>query len=194
MFSALALINALVVSIPYSLYSLVGASQFQTIAVWLNTTCTAATRQAAFPNLNTVDEIVSDTYVNISRYLISTLYSSILSLCLTLLYYMLKPGQDKHNFTQDQLSTMTANELDNVLGKSMKQWWHKGRVLFGVVVCTTFIALISALFLFGFYYSRFAFYPDYGDYCRNKSSSYRNISVSVAISLFIGFSFFYVLL
>ena len=127
-FAVLALINALVVGIPFGFFSNLSASQFETLAVWINTTCTSQSLRDTFPNLS-IGDLVRDSFNALTVYLLFAVYASVVSLCLVVIFYMLKPGQDSHNFSQDQLDKMTPDELEKILETSLKLWWQRGRFL-----------------------------------------------------------------
>ena len=177
----------------FRFFSNLSASQFETLATWINTTYTSQSLRDTFPNLS-IGDLVRDSFNALTVYLLFAVYASVVSLCLVVIFSMLKPGQDSHNFSQDQLDKMTPDELEKILETSLKLWWQRGRFLLGTVLFTTLVSLISVLLLFGYYYNRFFFYPEYGDWCETNIQNW-NYSVSFAIlSLTSGFIFFYVLL
>ena len=89
-----------------------------------------------------VDAYVSSTiYPSVANTLLASIYSSFLTIIISIFYYMTRPNGGKD-------ASLTSKEL-------FKNWWPRGRVLLFFICCGMMASLVSVLTFSNVFYTNF---------------------------------------
>ena len=129
----------------------------------------------SYPNGYDADEVYEPStyynqkYVVLANCALCCIYTSILSLMLTVVYYLSRPPElsSKDISARKKLPHLpagrvaTSNELSEAdINANFRIWWKRGRILLVCILVATIAAVVSLMFVVNVYYQTFFSFSD----------------------------------
>jgi len=133
-------------------------------------------------------------YVTISDNCMCSIYSSLLCLSLSVVYYLSRPSEEKLNDDGDlkrrnllsiskSSSSHYDKEGDALINKKFRSWWKRGKILLLILFTGTTSAVISLVCAVNLYYE--IFFTSSNDFCNATLSRVKKYSAGFYLDLVI---------
>jgi len=177
-FNTFALVNALILTIPFALLANINTTNFDSVDSWFEN-CNGSHILPVYTvgqSLDSSSKIKDYLISSLSTYLILTIYGTLTSLIMVVLYYLLRPDADSIPLKKHEMDQFTEAELADKRQESFVLWWKHGRVLEWILFLASFCGLVAVLFLFNVYFSFYVTLSS--DYCNTVNT--RSLQVTIA--------------